>query len=166
MARRYRSRVLPGACKAINETTMSATPPPLHAPRGWTSMQVDSHLHTLKILFYVLGGFELLLAAFLLLVTLAGYVSEPPGSGPEAAPWLLFIVMGIASGVYVVLGGLSLQAARCLGARRRHRLCLVVAGLACLTGALGVALTVYALWALLRPEVVASFSDGAPKVAA
>ncbi|MCS4231919.1 hypothetical protein EDF77_0872 [Stenotrophomonas maltophilia] len=145
---------------------MSATPPPLHAPRSWTAMQVDSHLHTLKILFYVLGSFELVLAAFLLLVTVAGYVSEPPGSGPDAAPWLLFILMGVGAGLYAVLGGLSLKAAGCIGKRRQHRLCLVVAGLACLTGALGVALAAYALWALLRTEVAASFLDSARKVVA
>ncbi|WP_367345284.1 hypothetical protein [Stenotrophomonas bentonitica] len=34
---------------------MSSTPPPLHFPRGWTTHQVASHLHTLKILFYALG---------------------------------------------------------------------------------------------------------------
>ncbi len=145
---------------------MSSTPPPLHAARGWTAMQVDSHLHTLKILFYVLGGFELVLAAFLLLVTLAGYVSEPPGSGPDAAPWLLVILLGVGTGLYAVLGGLSLKAAGCMGRRRQHRVCLVVAGLACLTGALGVALAVYALWTLLRPEVAACFADSERKGAA
>jgi len=145
---------------------MSATPPPLNAPRGWTSMQVASHLHTLKILFYVLGGLELILAAFLLLATVAGYVSEPPGSGPQAAPLLLFVLLAAGTVTFAALGGLSIKAAGCMGARRQHRLCLIVAGLACLTGALGIALAAYALWALLRPDVVASFEDTARAVAA
>jgi TRAP-type C4-dicarboxylate transport system permease small subunit len=136
---------------------MSSTPPPLPAPGRWTQIQVGSHLHTLKILFYVLGAVELLIAPLLLLAAVAGYISEGKSTDPDAAPLLLLILLGVGGVVYAALGALSISAARRIAARQQHRLCLIAAGLACLAGALGIALGAYGLWALLRPEVAASF---------
>lgn len=136
---------------------MSTTPPPLPTPGRWTHIQVASHLHTLKILFYVLGAVELLIAPLLLLAAVAGYLSESRSANPDASPMLLLVLLGLAALVYAALGALSIIAARRLAARQQHRLCMVAAGLACLAGALGIALGAYALWALLRPEVQASF---------
>jgi hypothetical protein len=79
---------------------------------------------------------------------------------------LLLVLLGVGALVYAALGTLSLLAARRIAARRQHRLCLVAAGLACLAGALGIALAAYALWALLRPEVAASFAGTEGTVAA
>lgn len=136
---------------------MSTTPPPLPTPGRWTPIQVGSHLHTLKILFYVLGAVELLIAPLLLLAAVAGYISEGKSTDPDAAPVLLLVLLGLAALLYAALGTLSIVAARRLATRQQHRLCMVAAGLACLAGALGIALGAYALWALLRPEVQASF---------
>lgn len=136
---------------------MSALPPPLPTPGRWTQFQVASHLHSLKIMFYVLGAVELLIAPLLVLAAVAGYISEGNSTDPDAAPLLLLVLLGVGGVVYAALGTLSIIAARRLADRQQHRLCMIAAGLACLAGALGIALGAYALWALLRPEVQASF---------
>ena len=142
---------------------MSATPPPLNVPRGWTTHQVASHLHTLKILFYILGALELLLVPILVLGAAGGYISESNSANPDAQPALLAAIMLGAAAVFAALGSLNVIGARRMAERRSHGLCRIAAGAACLAGALGIALGVYALIVLMRPEVVASFAatDGA-----
>ncbi len=137
---------------------MAAVPPPLNAPRGWTEIQINGHLHTLKILFYVYGGVQVLLSLLLLLGALGGYVSESRSTDPNASPVLLAVIF---TGFAVVIGAfavLSLLAARALGQRQRRTLCLVASGAACLGGALGIGLGVYALVVLLRADVAARFA--------
>lgn len=145
---------------------MAVAPPPLNRPRGWTDLQVNSHLHSLKILFYIYGGLQLVLAVLLLLAAAGGYVSESHSPNPEASPALLAAFFVGASLVFAALGSLSLTAARRLSQRRQRTLCMVAAGAACLGGALGIALGVYALVVLLRAEVVASFSEPGSAVVA
>lgn len=137
---------------------MSTTPPPLQFPRGWTTHQVASHLHTLKILFYVLGALELLLVPILLLGAAGGYLAESKSANPDAAPALLAAIMVGAGLLFAALGTLNIIGARRMAERRSHGLCKIAAGAACLAGALGIALGVYAFVVLLRPEVVASFT--------
>lgn len=65
-------------------------------------------------------------------------------------------------GTVFVAGGLGMaafviQAGRCLAQRRRHLLCLIVAGLLCLCAPLGTVLGVFTLVTLLRPQVKAAF---------
>ncbi|MBT2766202.1 hypothetical protein J7J08_00955 [Stenotrophomonas sp. ISL-67] len=145
---------------------MSSTPPPLNFPRGWTPHQVASHLHTLKILFYILGVLELLVVPILLLGAAGGYISESRSPNPDAAPALLAAIMVGAGLVFAALGTLNIIGARRMAERRSHKLCKIAAGAACLAGALGIALGVYALIVLLRPEVMASFSAADGTVAA
>lgn len=145
---------------------MSATPPPLNVPRGWTTHQVASHLHTLKILFYILGALELLLVPILVLGAAGGYISESNGANPDAQPALLAAIMLGAAAVFAALGSLNVIGARRMAERRSHGLCRIAAGAACLAGALGIALGVYALIVLMRPEVVASFAATDGTVAA
>jgi len=142
---------------------MSSTPPPLNFPRGWTPHQVASHLHTLKILFYILGVLELLLVPILLLGAAGGYISESNSANPNAQPALLAAIMVGAGAIFAGLGTLNILGARRMAERRSHKLCKIAAGADCLAGALGIALGVYALIVLMRPEVVASFAatDGA-----
>lgn len=145
---------------------MSSTPPPLNFPRGWTPHQVASHLYTLKILFYILGVLELLLVPILVLGAAGGYISESNSSNPDAQPALLAAIMVGAGAIFAALGALNIIGARRMAERRSHKLCRIAAGAACLAGALGIALGVYALIVLLRPEVVASFSAADGTVAA
>jgi TRAP-type C4-dicarboxylate transport system permease small subunit len=145
---------------------MSATPPPLNVPRGWTTHQVASHLHTLKILFYILGALELLLVPILVLGAAGGYISESNSANPDAQPALLAAIMVGAAAVFAALGSLNIIGARRMAERRSHGLCRIAAGAACLAGALGIALGVYARIVLMRPEVVASFAATDGTVAA
>lgn len=145
---------------------MTSVPPPLNAPRGWTAHQIGGHLHTLKILFYVYGSLQVLLALFLLLAAAGGYVSESNSTDPNASPALLAAIFAGAAVFIAALGTLSVTAARRLGQRRQRTLCLVASGAACLGGALGIALGVYALIVLLRADVAASFAEPGSAVVA
>lgn len=145
---------------------MSATPPPLNFPRGWTAIQVNSHLHTLKILFYVLGALQVVMALFMLFAGMAGYVSESRSPNPEASPALLLAIFGCLGLLFAAFGALSITAGRRLAARQQHTLCKMAAGAACMCGVLGIALGVYAFIVLLRPEVKAEFFPAGSTVAA
>jgi hypothetical protein len=99
---------------------MSSTPPPLNFPRGWTPHQVASHLHTLKILFYILGVLELLLVPILLLGAAGGYISESNSANPNAQPALLAAIMVGAGAIFAVIGTLFFLGARRMAVRRSH----------------------------------------------
>jgi MFS family permease len=145
---------------------MSATPPPLNFPRGWTAIQVNSHLHTLKILFYVLGALQVVMALFMLFAALAAFAGEggdPDKAATQAMMAVFFACFGVAMAAF---GTLSIVAGRRLAARQQHLLCKVAAGAACLCGLLGIALGVYAFIVLLRPEVKAEFFPAGSTVAA
>lgn len=152
---------------------MAATPPPLNAPRGpvtppgvWGPIQINSHLHTLKILFYVLGAIELCIAVVLIPVAFAGYAAESNSMNPGAQPMLLIALLLAASLVCACVGALSFVAAKAMGQRQRHQLCLIAAGASCLAGALGIALGVYAFIVLLKPEVKTVFAPPGSTVVA
>jgi hypothetical protein len=106
---------------------------------------------------------ELLLVPILLLGAAGGYISESNSANPNAQPALLAAIMVGAGAIFAGLGTLNILGARRMAERRAHKLCKIAAGAACLAGALGIALGVYALIVLMRPEVVASFAatDGA-----
>ncbi|WP_282296357.1 hypothetical protein [Stenotrophomonas sp. PS02289] len=152
---------------------MAATPPPLNGPRGpvtppgvWSPIQINSHLHTLKILFYVAGGIQLAISVVLLLAAIGGYTGEMKSSNPAAQPVLLAAVFVTAAVFYGALFALSFSTARNLTLRYGHRLCLAGAGAACCIGALGIALCVYALIVLLKPEVKTAFAPPGSTVVA
>ena len=152
---------------------MAATPPPLNGPRGpvtppgvWNPIQINSHLHTLKILFYVLGAIQLCIGIVLLPVAFAGYAAESNSMDPGAQPMLLIVLLLTASLVFACVGALSFVAAKALGQRQRHSLCLIAAGASCLAGALGIALGVYAFIVLLKPEVKSAFAPPGSTVVA
>lgn len=152
---------------------MAATPPPLNGPRGpvtppgvWNPVQINSHLHTLKILFYVLGTIQLCIGVVLLPVAFAGYAAESNSMDPGAQPMLLIVLLLAASLVFACVGVVSFLAAKALGQRQRHQLCLIAAGASCLAGALGIALGVYAFIVLLKPEVKTAFAPPGSSVVA
>ena len=152
---------------------MAATPPPLNGPRGpvtppgvWSRIQINSHLHTLKILFYVTGGIQLAISVVLLLAAIGGYTGEMKSSNPAAQPVLLAVVFVTAAVFYGALFALSFSTARNLTLRHGYRLCLAGAGATCFVGALGIALCVYALIVLLKPEVKTAFAPPGSTVVA
>lgn len=125
------------------------------------------HLGLLSTFHYVLAGITGLFSLFPLLhvgmgvAMLLGRFGGPSsgGSGPtELVAWL-FIGMGSAFVVFgETLAVLTFIAGRSIKERKRHTLCLIVAGLHCLNIPLGTALGVPTIVVLTKPHVKALFS--------
>ncbi|SBV52388.1 hypothetical protein XBLMG947_3183 [Xanthomonas bromi] len=62
----------------------------------------------------------------------------------------------------LTLAGFIAYAGRCIAQRRRHLLCLIVAGISCSFMPFGTVLGVFKLVTLLRPQVKALFGVAAP----
>ena len=135
--------------------------------------QDATQLRQLAIGHYVVAGLMAVFSLIFILHIVLGIAmlsgSLPMKSGGEPSSpeeqqfvgWL-FTVMGVC----IVLGGLTLAgfvayAGRCLSRRRRHLLCLIAAGLACLFTPVGTVLGVFSLITLLRPQVKAAFDPPA-----
>ena len=148
--------------------TPTPVPPPL-APVPAFSAQDADHLRMLSIAHYVVGGlialFSLIFIIHIVLgiSALTGHLPMNSGGQPSSpAEQRLFGWMFTIIGCVIVFGGVTLgafvaYAGRCLARRRRHLLCLIVAGLACLVAPIGTALGVLSLITLLRPQVKAAF---------
>ncbi|WP_367345285.1 hypothetical protein [Stenotrophomonas bentonitica] len=144
---------------------MSTQPPVL----ATFSTEDASHLRLLSIFHYVLGGLTALFSLFPLIhvgigiAALSGGLPMESNGGPASlGETRLFGWMFIAIGSLLVMSGLTLAgfmayAGRCLARRRRHTLCLVVAGLSCMLMPLGTVLGVFTLIVLLRPSVKVAF---------
>jgi hypothetical protein len=126
------------------------------------------HLKILSILYYVWGGLTACFSCFGLLYVVIGLVAVIAGvqekqGGPPAVVGGMFMLIGI---VFVVLGatvgGLTIWAGRCLAQRKRYMLCLVMAGISCLSVPLGTALGVFTIIVLQRPTVKAMFGQPTP----
>ena len=127
--------------------------------------RVGGHLGTLATCHYVYAGLAVLMAAFhcafMLFMRAAIERSQPwqgTGSSPsQEFPLAMFDWMLGAVGVVIVLWSLTIAvlcvlSARGLAARRSRTLSLVVAGILCVTGVLGIALGVFTFIVLLKPE--------------
>lgn len=136
------------------------------SPTAATDAADASQLHTLSILYYVLGG----LNAFMLLlgvVFIGGIVliAARQPAGPAASTGDTPMAAGIA--LLMILAGfvfsavcavLQFMAARRLRERRGARFCQVVAGLSCVSVPLGTLLGVFTFIVLARPSVQALFA--------
>ncbi|KAF1055275.1 MAG: hypothetical protein GAK43_00068 [Stenotrophomonas maltophilia] len=130
-------------------------------------------LRLLSIFHYVLGGFTALFSLFpivhllmgLAIVTGALPMDEAGQSSgnepfdPRLLGWLFVVIAALMIAAGLTLAALMVVAGRCLVARRRHLLCLVVAGLTCMLVPLGTVLGVFTLVLLNKPQVKAAF-DG------
>ena len=72
--------------------------------------------------------------------------------------WMFTIIGSVIVVGGVTLGAFVAYAGRCLAQRRRHTLCLVVAGISCMMMPFGTVLGVFTLIVLLRPQVKAAFA--------
>ncbi|HIE5094630.1 TPA: hypothetical protein ACXNC8_000634 [Stenotrophomonas maltophilia] len=143
-------------------------PPPLAKAAVFSPQDAD-HLRTLSIAHYVVGGLIALFSLIFILhivlgiAALTGNLPMKSGGQPSSpAEQRLFGWMFTIIGCAIVFGGVTLgafvaYAGRCLARRRRHLLCLIVAGLACLFAPVGTVLGVFSLVTLLRPQVKAAF---------
>lgn len=143
-------------------------PPPLAAVPAFSAQDAD-HLRMLAIAHYVVGGLIALFSLIFILHIVIGIAaltgSLPMKSGGEPSSlaeqqlmgWVFTILGCVMVFGGVTLGAIVAYAGRCLARRRRHLLCLIVAGLACLVAPIGTALGVLSLITLLRPQVKAAF---------
>jgi len=122
------------------------------------------HLRMLSIFHYALAAITSLFALFpvIHLVIGAALVSgRMEANNPEdrLVGWF-FVVIAVC----MILGGLALAGfvaytGRCLAQRRRHMLCLVVAGIECAFMPFGTVLGVFSLIVLTKPQVKALFAN-------
>lgn len=147
---------------------MEDTHPAMPAPPAPTAEDLQQ-LRLLSVFHYVLAGitavFSLfpLLHLFMGLAIVTGHIpmeSDAPGTmDPALFGWFfvafaaIFILFGLA------LAGFMAYAGRCIARRRRHLLCLVVAGISCMFMPFGTVLGVFTLVVLLRPSVKAAFAS-------
>ena len=136
---------------------MNAPLPPT-APVVETTEQLLQQIRLLSIFHYVVAGLAAMFALFPLIHLAVGIgllSGRLGGTDPDAAlvGWLFVAisVAFIASGL--VLAGFIAYAGRCLQQRRRHTLCLVVAGLECMLMPFGTVLGVFTLVVLMKPQV-------------
>ncbi|PKV13856.1 hypothetical protein [Xanthomonas prunicola] len=151
----------------------SPLPPPALASASADDLQ---HLKLLSIFHYVLAGITALFSLFPLIhlamgiAIITGHLPmdtanpDAPPLDPRWVGWLFvifsagFICCGLA------LAGFMAYAGRCIAQRKRHLLCLIVAGISCSFMPFGTVLGVFTLVTLLRPQVKALFGVGSAAV--
>ncbi len=159
--------------EADTPPTLPASPPAVPAAR--LSHNDVSQLRTLSILHYVLALFVAffslfpLIYLFLGIALLTGSIPLDGGAsgalGAEAVGGMFVVMSAFFLLAGMTLAGLLVFAGRCLMQRRRHTLCMVVAGLSCLCMPLGTVLGVFTLMVLSRAPVRESFQGTASPLA-
>ena len=125
------------------------------------------HLRTLAICHYALGGLCFLFGCFPMIHLAIGIaivteaVPAPRGNGApfpaELFGWFFIGIAALMIAFYWALGAALIVAGRSIDLRKRHTLCLVVAGAACLFQPIGLVLGIFTFIVLLRPGVKAAF---------
>ncbi|KAB7771965.1 hypothetical protein [Xanthomonas maliensis] len=143
-------------------------PHPAHVAAA--SSEDLQQLKLLSIFHYVLAGITGLFSLFPLIHLVMGLAivtgklpmqtagHDPAQMDPRLIGWF-FVVF--AAGVILCgmsLAGFMAYAGRCIAQRRRHLLCLIVAGVSCSFMPFGTVLGVFTLVVLLRPQVRALFA--------
>ncbi|MCL7713051.1 hypothetical protein [Stenotrophomonas mori] len=145
---------------------MTTVPPPAPAPAA-AGTDDAAQLRLLSIFHYVVAALTGLFSLFPVLHLVMGLAmvsGRMPSSsgGPELEPqlvgWIFVVFAAVAITLGLALAASIAYAGRCLARRRRHTLCLVVAGLSCLLMPFGTVLGVFTLVVLLRPSVKAAFA--------
>ncbi|KFA33661.1 hypothetical protein [Xanthomonas vasicola] len=150
---------------------MDASSPPTLALASASADDLQ-HLKLLSLFHYVLGGltalFSLLplihLAMGIAIVTGQLPMDNANPDGPPMDPrwvgWIFVIIAAMLITGGLTMAGFMAYAGRCIAQRRRHLLCLIVAGISCSFMPLGTVLGVFTLVTLLRPRVKALFGVG------
>lgn len=135
------------------------------------SAQDADHLRLLSIFHYVVAGITALFSLFPLihlvmgLAMVTGHLPMESEQGnepfdPRLFGWFFVAFAGAFIAAGLTLAGFMAYAGRCLVQRRRHVLCMVVAGISCCFMPFGTVLGVFTLIVLLRPSVKAAFGAG------
>jgi hypothetical protein len=147
-----------------------ATIAPVSGRYQFAMTQDEDHLRLLSIFHYVVGGLAVLFALFPVIYLVLGLImvfapdkfTGQGGPPPAFIGWFfvafaaLFILLGWVFAVLVLLSG------RFLGRRKRHRYCLVMAGVECLFMPFGTVLGVLTIIVLTRESVKQLFATGLP----
>lgn len=129
------------------------------------------YLRLLGIFHYVVAGITALFASFPLIHVFLGFMmitgrmgpKHPNGDTEQLMGWAfvglgcLFVASGWALAVFMAVAGNSILK------RRRHTLCVIVAGVSCLFMPFGTILGVFTLILLTKPHVKALFEPPAPR---
>jgi hypothetical protein len=149
------------------ETATSA--PPLPA-----TPEDIQQLKLLSVFHYVIAGITALFSLLPLIHLFMGLAivtgrmpmehhgAQAPPMDPQLFGWFFvgFAAVFILAGM--TLAGFMAYAGRCIAQRRRHLLCLIVAGISCSLMPFGTVLGVFTLVVLLRPQVKALFTANTP----
>lgn len=129
----------------------------------------EEHLRLLRIGYFISGGATAFVCLFGLLYVLMGlfftfptaHMPSAPGGPPPPPMGLIFVVMGACIVIFGgVVAALKLFTARALGLRNAYTLCLITAGLSCLSIPYGTFLGICTFMVLARPSVRALFGVG------
>jgi hypothetical protein len=135
-----------------------------------TTDQNEQYLNLLAIFHYVVGGLTALFACFPVFHLTMGLSMLTGGFGPmpdEDFPFQLFGLMFVLiPAVIILLGwalaGFMVAAGYYLRKRRKHTLCLVVAGVECIFMPFGTVLGILTIVLLVQPSVRAWFEGTSP----
>ncbi|CBA16610.1 hypothetical protein [Xanthomonas albilineans] len=137
--------------------------------------QDAEHLRMLGIGHYVVGGLTGIFALIPVLhlsiglMMLNGRLPLPATNAAQAHlavqahlfAWIFVVIASLIIATGLSLAAAMLYAGRCLGARRRHTYCVIVAGLSCVMMPFGTVLGVFTLLVLTRPSVKQLFAQPA-----
>jgi hypothetical protein len=125
------------------------------------------HLRTLAICHYALGGLCFVFGCFpmihlaigIAIVTEAIPVQQGNGAPfpAELFGWFFIGVAALMIAFHWALAAALIVSGRSIDQRKRHALCLVVAGVACLFQPIGLVLGIFTFIVLSRPSVRAAF---------
>jgi hypothetical protein len=130
----------------------------------------EEHLRLLSIFYYVSAGttgfFSLFGALYVLMgvlfVASSSSFKDTQGNAPPAVMgWILMLLGGFVVVLFVAMAGLKLYAGRCIRARRRRVLCMIVGGVSCLGIPFGTILGIFTFMVLQRPSVIALYAPPA-----
>jgi hypothetical protein len=138
--------------------------PPVQFP----DTSLEKNLRLLTVFHYIVGVLVVLFSSLFIIHIVMGTLMLKGGDWPMPAapgshpPPRLFGVLFIVAGSVGVLFGwtmgvFTIVAGRSIQQRRRHLLCLIVAGLLCMWAPVGTALGVFTLVILTKPHVREQF---------
>ncbi|HWB19832.1 MAG TPA: hypothetical protein VG711_06000 [Phycisphaerales bacterium] len=146
--------------------------PPLYSgspsPSAQQAESDRSHLNVLSILYYVFGGLNAIGVLFGGFYVLLGFImpmnqvqKRPGDPPPEFFFWFFVLIGGCAALFSLVFLILDLHTGYSLQKRKNRTMCLITAGISCLSIPLGTTLGVFTFIVLSRPSVKALFEQNA-----
>ena len=126
---------------------------------------MNSNLNTLRILYIIKGILTLLVSFFPLIYIFIGLaigdkINQNSTNPPPFDVSLVFVIIGsVAFLVLVAIGVMNLLASKYIKEVKNYNFVFVTAVLTCLGGMLGIALGVFTLIELSKPEVKTLFTS-------